>query len=574
LLSGYALLLLGFIKTTEGVAMKVKARVITLFVLALLGMIVITIISIKEIHADEEVLQKIDGTHLPKTGYFLRIWGEVYNLMYYGQEIALQERLDFETQKTNMRIIRGKLANAINEVKGYIQKIEELPFYTERGKNAWAQIRSEWDAWERYDQDYLNAVNAALEHPSPEAFSAVYQKIIDGNLARRDQTSLLHTRLNEVIDLQKQISTADLDAAEGSSAHAISILWGIIVLAVVVLGGFTWSIMRSAIRPLSDARDTVSHVAENLDLTLRLNNNAKDEIGELSQSFDFMLGKLQTAFQSIREQVGQCAEAVAAVSSGAGQVAQSSASQSSSAAAMAASIEEMSVSINTVSSSATEAQKMARTAGEISEQGSQIIERTCDEMAAIARIVSDASNVIEMLGEESRQITSVVNVIKEVADQTNLLALNAAIEAARAGEQGRGFAVVADEVRKLAERTAQSTLDISGMVGKMQVSTNDAVAGMAKVVSQVESGQTLAQEAGERMQTIRAEAAKVSGAVTEISDALKEQSQASHDVARHVESIAQMTDENNAAAEEAADSVRRLDQLTGAVNETLGHFRV
>jgi methyl-accepting chemotaxis protein len=558
----------------EGGAMKVKSRVITLFILALLGMVVITIVSIKEIHADEEVLQKIDGTHLPKTGYFLRIWGEVYNLMRYGQEVALLERVDFEAQKTNMRLVRGKMENAINDVKGYMQKIDDLPFYSERGRETWAKIRSAWDAWESYDQDYLNAINAALANPSPEAFSAVYQKILDGNLARRDQTSQLHGMLDEIIDMQKQISTADLDEAENSAARAITIVWGIILLGVVVLGGFTWSIMQSAIKPLIHARDTISHVAENLDLTLRLNNDAKDEIGELSQSFDYMMGKLLTAFQSIREQVGQCAQAVAAVSTGAGQVAQSSASQSSSASAMAASIEEMSVSINTVSSSATEAQKMAQTAGEISEQGSQIIERTCDEMAAIAQIVSDASRVIEMLGEESRQITSVVNVIKEVADQTNLLALNAAIEAARAGEQGRGFAVVADEVRKLAERTAQSTLDISGMVGKMQVSTNDAVTGMAKVVCQVESGQSLAQEAGERMQTIRAEAAKVSDAVTEISDALKEQSQASHDVARHVESIAQMTDENNAAAEEAADSVRRLDQLTGAVNETLGHFRV
>jgi methyl-accepting chemotaxis protein len=558
----------------EGVTMKVKSRVMTLFILALLGMVVITIVSIKEIRADEVVLQKIDGTHLPKTGYFLRIWGAVYNLTRHGQEVALLERLDFEAQKTSMRVIRGRLEGAINDARGYMREIDALPFYSARGRETWAKVKSVWDAWESHDLDYLNAMSAALANPSPEAFSAVYQKIVEGNLARRDQTLQLNGMLDEIIDLQKQLSTADLKEAEDSSARALTVVWGIILLGVVVLGGFTWSIMHSAIKPLNCARDTVSRVAENLDLTLRLSNDSKDEIGELSQSFDYMMGKLQTAFQSIREQVGQCAEAVAAVSTGAGQVAQSSASQSSSASAMAASIEEMSVSINTVSSSATEAQKMARTAGEISEQGSQIIERTCDEMAAIAQIVSDASRVIEMLGEESRQITSVVNVIKEVADQTNLLALNAAIEAARAGEQGRGFAVVADEVRKLAERTAQSTLDISSMVGKMQVSTNDAVTGMAKVVSQVESGQSLAQEAGERMKNIRAEAAKVSDAVTEISDALKEQSQASHDVARHVESIAQMTDENNAAAEEAADSVKRLDQLTGAVNETLGHFRV
>ena len=307
---------------------------------------------------------------------------------------------------------------------------------------------------------------------------------------------------------------------------------------------------------------------------MRLDSKANDEIGELSRSFDYMMGKLQLAFRTIQGQIAEVVKTVEAVAAGAEQVAQSSSSQSSSASAMAASIEEMSVSISTVSNSATEAQSMAHAAGDISGQGSQIIEQTCNEMATIAHTVSGASSVIKALGEESHQITNVVNVIKEVADQTNLLALNAAIEAARAGEQGRGFAVVADEVRKLAERTAQSTVDISSMVSKIQVSASDSVSEMEKVVRQVEAGQLLAQDAGERMKTIRAEAAKVSSAVTEISDALKEQNQASHDVARHVEKIAQMTEENNTAAEESSSNAKLLDRLAGEVSDALSHFKV
>jgi len=553
--------------------MKVKHRVFVLVAIGWLGMVTIAGIGMNSLSQDGNAFEVVSKTRMPEMEYFLRLRGAATDLVRRSYEILSKSELDAATQRSELQRLQQYERGAIKDAADYIKELEVRPF-TPQVQAAWDRFQAIWGPWHKHDIAISEALDNALASRTQESATALFKTIHDSALERRDTTPQLASVLDELIGMQSSLSRSTIAEAIAGTERDFVIMGVIIVIGIGVLSGFTWSIMRSAIKPLNEARDTVSLIAENLDLTLRLDNTGKDEIGELSQSFDYMMSKLQQAFQTIQNQIDEVAKTVEAVSTGAEQVAQSSSSQSSSASAMAASIEEMSVSINTVSSSATEAQAMAQVQGDISEQGNQIIEQTCDEMAAIARIVSNASKVIETLGEESRQITNVVNVIKEVADQTNLLALNAAIEAARAGEQGRGFAVVADEVRKLAERTAQSTVDISGMVGKIQTSTNEAVEEMAKVVKQVETGESLAKDAGERMRTIRQEAAKVSAAVTEISDALKEQSQASHDVARHVESIAQMTDQNNAAAEESATNAKRLDQLAEEVNSALSHFKV
>jgi methyl-accepting chemotaxis protein len=195
-------------------------------------------------------------------------------------------------------------------------------------------------------------------------------------------------------------------------------------------------------------------------------------------------------------------------------------------------------------------------------------------MAEISVTVDRASGTIQELGRQSEQISAVVQVIKEVADQTNLLALNAAIEAARAGEQGRGFAVVADEVRKLAERTTQSTSDIARMIAAIQQSSLAAVDGMQHVVAQVNQERILTESAGEQITGIGRDTQQVAAAISDIAEALREQSSASNEIALHVESVAQMTEENNAATERTAESAQRVNQLAGQVLETLAVYKV
>lgn len=333
-------------------------------------------------------------------------------------------------------------------------------------------------------------------------------------------------------------------------------------------------ITRSVTLPVGMMKSAIVEIGKSGDFTRRVNVSGHDEVGETARSFNDLMGNLQTALHQINGSIDKVFDASQALSSSSRQVAATSAYQSEAASAIAATVEQVTVSINHVAESAQEALKISRSSGGLSDQGSKIIHNTATGMQQIADTVRQTSGSIEELGQQSSQISSIIQVIKEIAEQTNLLALNAAIEAARAGEQGRGFAVVADEVRKLAERTAISTKEISQMIGAIQNTANIAVDSMSSAVDQVSSGAALAQQAGDAINQIKEESNRVIMTVSSISSALAEQSKASEDIAVHVEKVAQMTEENHASTEATADAANNLAQLADSMREAIGRFKV
>ncbi|GBG03829.1 hypothetical protein AZSI13_31560 [Azospira sp. I13] len=554
--------------------MSIRSKLILLLVAATIALVAVGGLGLRGMSSEQEAIAAIGGNRMPSIAALLTLKEGFTNVSRSTYMIlAVPPGLAADKKKAELELAVRRKKEGMDAVTNSIKAYEALPMDGEEAR-LWSSTKGLMDQWVALEKRISGAESHFLQNNSDEAFQSLLNDAREAITQRRPVNTAMLDTLQKLIDLQNQESDKAYDSAIEAATFAKNAELVVFLVAVAGIIGLGLSTLVSIMRPITIAQETVRHIAASSDLTRRVDYSANDEIGTMVSALNQMLEKIQGSMRSIQGSMGEVRGAVSALSTAASEVASSSAHQSSASSAMAASIEEMTVSVNTVSDSAHVAKELAMRSGAVSTEGGEIIEKTVTEMASIGTIVTSASQVIESLGNDSQQISAVVQVIKEVADQTNLLALNAAIEAARAGEQGRGFAVVADEVRKLAERTTQSTLDIGSMIEKIQRSATQAVAEMRQVVEQVGAGQALAADAGQRINEIRDAAQQVSAAIVEISSALQEQSAASLDIARHVEGIAQMTDENHAAADNTADSARRLDGLATEVDQVISSFRV
>ncbi len=346
------------------------------------------------------------------------------------------------------------------------------------------------------------------------------------------------------------------------------------LLVIVLLVALVFVAMRRWVSaPLARLVDTTRRVAAG-DLTVSIVVDRHDEIGEVLQANNLMCRELRQLISEVNQSVDGLARNAQGLAALSDDVSNSSREQSAAVSAMASCVEEMTQSISQVSQYASDARELAIQSDQVSKTGEVIVGRTVQTMREIAAASGSTAATVTQLGDRSEQISRVVTVIRDIADQTNLLALNAAIEAARAGEMGRGFAVVADEVRKLAERTTQSTLEISDTVGRIQAESREAVESMNSGVLQVEAGVKSASEAGQSLQSIRDGARKVEESVVGIADALREQSTASMDIAHNVERVAQQADQNHHKAHDASLAACEMTAMAQQLRQSVSRFKI
>ncbi|BAL23774.1 methyl-accepting chemotaxis protein [Azoarcus sp. KH32C] len=365
------------------------------------------------------------------------------------------------------------------------------------------------------------------------------------------------------------------DVEEVFRHHALdSILLGL--LAALMILGVSWYIGRGILRQLGGEPADLQRIAASIadrDLTSRMTVKAGDS-RSITYAMDQMQSRLSEVIRRVRDNAHDVSEAVRQAAGAGRAIHDASMRQTEVAGSTAAAIEQMAVSVAHVSENTEEARGNSRRTADIAQRGEELARDASDGIAQISETVTSAAKQIQILRDRSGEIGEIANVIREISDQTNLLALNAAIEAARAGEQGRGFAVVADEVRKLAERSGAATAQISQVIVSVKAETESAVASIEEIVPKVDSGAKLSRLAAEALREIREGAHDTLSRLEEVVLSMKELTSASNSVATNMQEVAEMAERSSDEIRSSTESTERLTQSADALDQLTAGFRV
>ena len=380
--------------------------------------------------------------------------------------------------------------------------------------------------------------------------------------------------LEQIVDLKKRTakeSHQETDATYGTMRMLSVVL---ILIGMAMLGVMGFFIVRDVHRSVDELRRVMVKMSADGDLSARVKVYGRDEITETATAFNMLIDGFANIIRQVLVNAGTVSATAAQLATSSLQISQGSQAQSEAAASTAAAVQQITVSINSVAANTEDVRKLSEKSLNQTQQGNQNVTEMIGEINSVQDAVNQIANSVKEFVDSTRAIAGMTQQVKEIADQTNLLALNAAIEAARAGEQGRGFAVVADEVRKLAEKSAQSANEIDRVTNSLnQKSTH--------VEETVQAGLRSLQTTQEHVERVSAVLTEAGDAVTQsshgvsdIAASVGEQSLASSEIARNVEKIAQMSEENHAALESNAQGIARLEHLSNDLQAAANRFKV
>ena len=550
--------------------LTIKIRIIALGCIAILGILVAGSFGIRslasfnaQLEADlSEIRTGVDTLVVIQSAAidFKTQVQEWKNILIRGngeEEFQKHQKAFFEKGK----VVQERLGKALEAIKADKtpageQMVKDLETLIAAHKTLGADYKAALEGFDKADPESGKKVDVAVKGKD-RATTEGLDKIV----AALEKGEFEH--------MERQVVESQAAYASLRNGMTTLVVVGLILTTLIVV--FT---VRQIARQIAATQQAIAEVRQSLNLTHRIPASGKHEIAVVGASVNALLDEFQAVVRRMKDAGTHVSRTSDELAQSVQQLSTAVEQQNEATSSMAASMEEMAVSIAHVSDSSTSAKDIAQESLSSADQGKLVIDRTTRDMVSMADTVQGTSRSMETLSTRTEEIGSIVGVIKEIADQTNLLALNAAIEAARAGEQGRGFAVVADEVRKLAERTTTSTKQVADVISAIQNETRRAVSEMHQIVEQVSTSAESARQAGESIIQIREGSSRVVAVSAEIDTALKEQSAASELISKKVEVIASMSEENTSAMSEARDASEEMKRLSAEMHDMVDRFKV
>jgi len=448
------------------------------------------------------------------------------------------------------------------EYKESMDKLEKL-VTTDKGKELIAAAKTSLENAKKANNEVIelslaNKTNEALEVFNKEAFSL---------------DTKIKTAFKAIIQYQEE--QMDSSVGEANKQYTRSLITSFAIIGVAVLFGILISlfITRSITRPLAEGVSVANALAAG-DLTVVVESKSRDETGQLMTAMKHMVDNLRDMITRTVDISTGIASASNQLHSTSAQIATGAEEVASQTNTVATASEEMSATSTDIASNCSMAAEASRQTADSATAGAAVVQETITGMGVIADRVRETSKTIEALGSRSDQIGAIVGTIEDIADQTNLLALNAAIEAARAGEQGRGFAVVADEVRALAERTTKATREIGEMIKAIQKETHEAVKAMEVGVHEVEKGAVSSQKSGKALEEILERINEVTMQVNQIATAAEEQTATTGEVTSNIQQITEVVQQTARGADETANAAALLSNQAQELQNIVSRFRL
>lgn len=541
----------------EGLSLRWKLRLpLLVLVILVLYMGVYAINASRLLGGNATVVAKVN---LPEIQLLIQADRDLYQAL-----LAERALLQVE-QSQHAALFTEQAENAQQATDRVNQSLELSNSSTQAERQEFAR---RYEAWKSQASEVLNTVRMGGEASRASAMQKSYGPASTAFQHLRDYIDeLQEQRLVHVDNYTKEID----ENLSNSSTQLMAI---VIVATLVSLSAafFLPMLVANQVRGISDR---IQNIAEgDGDLTIRVPVTTKDELGELSAHVNVFMEKLQRIIASVLQntnEVSRAAESLLSVSSSSQRAADE---QCHAITMVVTAVNELTMAIQEVARNTSSTAQNTKDATSITERGQERIRLAVEHVEGLAARIHETAEFMSQLEGEAKNVTSVIDVIRGVAEQTNLLALNAAIEAARAGEQGRGFAVVADEVRTLASRTQQSTGDIQGMLSKLQAGVQHAVTAMGN--SEILTGDAVASasDAGKSLAGIDSAVREIADMTTQIATAAEEQSSVTAEIDKNLVQINTLAMNTAEGASKTAQESQRLNQLSVQLRQLVGQFRV